>query len=87
MTPQIGDIESIEITSTGLDAWEKDCRWPELNDSALRISFIFSRLYLVLGWLLVALGQYGDALTLLARRLNMLSRCHQRAKRSQSPFA
>jgi tetratricopeptide (TPR) repeat protein len=67
MRPRIGEIEAISFNDSGLDHWEAGCRWQEATPADYAV--IFSRLYLVMGWLLAALGQYEDALFALRRGL------------------
>jgi hypothetical protein len=62
----IGDINEIEFTSAGLRQWEELC-WAG-EDIAER-GVLFSRLYLVMGRILCAFGQYHDALIVLERGL------------------
>ncbi|MBD0334817.1 MAG: CHAT domain-containing protein [Cyanobacteria bacterium Co-bin13] len=67
MAPRIGSIEAIDITPQGLLAWERKCRWPN-TDTADR-TVLLTLLYLEMGRLLSALGQYRDALEMLNRGL------------------
>jgi hypothetical protein len=67
LTPQIGDIKKIDISLSGLKQWESDCIWDDANSSDR--SFLFAQLYLAMGKLLSALGQYGNALIILERGL------------------
>jgi tetratricopeptide (TPR) repeat protein len=67
MAPRIGSIQAIDITPSGLLSWEKACRWPN-TDSADR-TILLTLLYLAMGRLLSALGQYRDALEMLNRGL------------------
>jgi hypothetical protein len=68
MAPRIGDIEDIHFSPFGLEQWEKDCIWP--NTEPQERTILFSELYLAMGRLLSALGQYGDALEVLKRGLS-----------------
>lgn len=67
LEPQIGNIENIQFSPSGLQQWESGCLW--LQSDSKEQSILFSELYLVMGRLLCALGQYGDALTSLNRGL------------------
>lgn len=67
LTPQIGDINSLDISPSGLKQWESGCIWDNANSSDQTI--LFAQLYLTMGRLLSALGQYGDALIILERGL------------------
>ncbi|MBD2259304.1 CHAT domain-containing protein [Pseudanabaena sp. FACHB-2040] len=67
MAARIGSIEAIDITPQGLLTWERKCRWPN-TDMADR-TVLFTLLYLEMGRLLSALGQYRDALEMLNRGL------------------
>jgi tetratricopeptide (TPR) repeat protein len=67
MESSTGDIGAIEFTSTGLVRWEQERAWPDLTGEARAV--LLSRLYLVLGWLLAALGHYEEALAALERGL------------------
>lgn len=67
MSSRIGDIEAHSLTDTDLDAWETRCHW---NDTTAEDrAVMFSRLYLIFGWLLSSLGQYQAALLMLQRGL------------------
>ncbi|PAX59657.1 CHAT domain-containing protein [Brunnivagina elsteri] len=67
MAPRIGDIDDIQFSDSGLLQWENRCIWrnADSNDRAV----LFPELYLVMGRLLSALGQYGEALKGLQRGL------------------
>lgn len=67
LEPQIGNIENIQFSSSGLQQWESGCLW--LQSDSKEQSILFSELYLIMGRLLCALGQYGDALISLNRGL------------------
>ena len=67
ISTSIGLIHEIDITPQGLDVWERLCRWPN-TDTADR-TVLFTLLYLEMGRLLVALGQYRDAIEMLNRGL------------------
>ncbi|MBE7384988.1 MAG: CHAT domain-containing protein [Leptolyngbya sp. SIO1E4] len=67
MAARIGSIQAIDITPQGLLTWEAKCRWPN-TDTADR-TVLFTLLYLEMGRLLSALGQYRDALEMLNRGL------------------
>ena len=68
MAPRIGDIEGIHFSPFGLEQWEDGCVWP--NTEPQERTVLFSELYLAMGRLLSALGQYGDALEALKRGLS-----------------
>ncbi len=68
MAPRIGDIEGIHFSPLGLELWEEGCVWP--NTEPQERTILFSELYLAMGRLLSALGQYGDALKALKRGLS-----------------
>jgi hypothetical protein len=68
MQPGIGDLQSIEFSPSGLAQWEARRSWP--GTSRADRAVLFSRLYLEMGRLLAALGQYGDALVALERGLS-----------------
>lgn len=68
MSPSIGDIHSIDFTPSGLLRWERERDWPNIDSNGRAV--LFSRLYLVMGWLLAALGQYSNALVALERGLH-----------------
>ncbi len=67
MSSRIGDIEELSLTDTELDSWETHCYWSGAiaEDRAV----MFSRLYLIFGWLLASLGQYQAAHLMLRRGL------------------
>lgn len=65
MSPRIGNIRTIRISPSGLVQWERSCSWSN-TDSQDR-TVLFSQLYLAMGRLLSALGQYGNALTMFNR--------------------
>ncbi|NEO13604.1 MULTISPECIES: CHAT domain-containing protein [unclassified Moorena] len=67
MAVHIGDIENIQFSSSGLKQWELGCVW--LDAAPQERTIIFVELYLVMGRLLSALGQYSDALRALNRGL------------------
>ncbi len=64
---RIGDLDAIDYSPAGLIRWEQACVWPDANPADRAI--LFSRLYLVIGRLLVANGRYGQALAVLDRGL------------------
>lgn len=68
LTPSIGKIQSIDITPQGLLKWEDSCHWKSSN--ATDRTVLFTHLYLEMGRLLNALGQYRDALEMLNRGLS-----------------
>ncbi len=57
--PSIGHVTQISFTDTGLKAWERRCQWSNADERD-RVT-IFALLYFVLGRMLAALGQYGQA--------------------------
>lgn len=65
MSPRIGKIRKIQISPSGLVQWERSCSWSD-TDSQDR-TVLFSQLYLAMGRLLSALGQYGDAIKMFNR--------------------
>jgi len=65
---RIGDLGSITLDNEGLRRWESACGWNEA--SAAERAVMFGRLYLVMGWLLSALGQYQASLLMLRRGLD-----------------
>ena len=67
MEDSTGDINAIEFTPSGLSRWEQKREWLGINSDGRAV--LFSRLYLVMGWLLAALGQYRDAQAALERGL------------------
>ncbi|MUG96089.1 CHAT domain-containing protein [Scytonema sp. UIC 10036] len=67
MAPRIGNINDIQFSSTGLLQWEAGCIWRD-SDAEDR-TVLFAELYLAMGRLLAALGQYGEALVALRRGL------------------
>ena len=67
MAPRIGDINNIPFLFGGLLQWEAGCVW---RDSDLEDKIVlFAELYLAMGRLLAALGQYGEAIVALRRGL------------------
>lgn len=67
MLVSTGDIHKIDFSQKGLAHWESSLHWPGKGDDAL--SVLFSRLYLVMGALLSALGQYKNAIAAFKRGL------------------
>ena len=67
LSPQIGNIENIDISRAGLIQWEEGCFWNGADTEDR--SILFAQLYFAMGKLLSALGQYGDALLILERGL------------------
>lgn len=65
--PQIGDIETLDISPLGLINWEKDCFQEQTKIQERTV--LFAYLYLAMGKLLSSLGQYGTALVILERGL------------------
>jgi tetratricopeptide (TPR) repeat protein len=72
MESRIGSLNSIVFTTSGLQQWEENCIWPDAQDADR--SFMFSRLYLVMGRLLSSLGQYGQSTIALSRGLTHCNR-------------
>ncbi|MDJ0569110.1 MAG: CHAT domain-containing protein [Pleurocapsa sp. MO_192.B19] len=68
MAPRIGDINCIQFSPFGLVQWEEGCVWPGTEPQERVI--LFAELYLAMGRLLSALGQYGEALQALKRGLS-----------------
>jgi CHAT domain-containing protein len=66
MAPRISDINNIQFSSVGLLQWELGCIW---RDSESEQTILFAELYLAMGRLLAALGQYGEAIIALQRGL------------------
>ncbi|MBW4643102.1 MAG: CHAT domain-containing protein [Goleter apudmare HA4340-LM2] len=67
MSLRIGNINDIQFSPSGLLQWENGCIW---RDADLKdITVLFAELYLAMGRLLAALGQYDEALTSLHRGL------------------
>jgi CHAT domain-containing protein/tetratricopeptide (TPR) repeat protein len=67
MAPRIGNIYAIQLSVSGLMRWEADCSWSDTNLKDRTI--LFAELYLTMGRVLTALGQYGDALNVFDRGL------------------
>jgi CHAT domain len=67
MQETLGDVDDIEFSPDGLLRWEKRLKWP--GKSRADRAVILSLLYLVLGSLLAAIGQYGQSLVALSRGL------------------
>jgi tetratricopeptide (TPR) repeat protein len=67
MHPSIGDLHALQFVPSGLQQWEVERYWPGTSRDDRIV--LFSRLYLVMGRLLAALGQYGEALVALERGL------------------
>jgi CHAT domain-containing protein len=67
MQPRIGRLEAINFSEAGLNNWEAKCVWADATPADHIV--IFSRLYLIIGWLLMAVGRYRDALLALKRGL------------------
>jgi CHAT domain-containing protein len=67
MAPRIGNINNIEFSLTGLSQWETRCFWRDSNPEDRIV--LFAELYLAMGRLLAALGQYGEALVALRQGL------------------
>jgi CHAT domain-containing protein len=67
LAPEIGNIESIDISASGLEHWETTCKWKQLDSDDRTI--LFAQLYLAMGKLLCANGQYDNALITLKRGL------------------
>ena len=67
MASRIGDIDEIQFSTPGLIKWEVSCVWrnTELQDRTV----LFAELYLVMGRLFSALGQYAEALVSLYQGL------------------
>lgn len=66
MAPRISDINNIQFSAAGLLQWELGCIW---RDSESERTILFAELYLAMGRLLAALGQYGEAIIALQRGL------------------
>ncbi|WP_221642833.1 CHAT domain-containing protein [Nostoc sp. 2RC] len=68
MASRIGDIDEIQFSTPGLIKWELSCIWrnTEFQDRTV----LFAELYLVMGRLLSALGQYAEALVALHQGLS-----------------
>ncbi len=69
MTARIGDIYLIEISPVGLERWEQNCNWKNATESERLI--LFAELYLAMGRLLSALGQYSNAILMFERGLEI----------------
>lgn len=67
MNARIGDIENIQFSSSGLLQWEAGCFWHHADTKDKTV--LFAELYLAMGRLLSALGQYGEALGALHQGL------------------
>ena len=67
LAPQIGFVDNIDFSLTGLVTWERECYWPETDERDRQV--LFTHLLLVMGQLLSALGQYGAAIVVLERGL------------------
>ncbi|MFN6516231.1 MAG: CHAT domain-containing protein [Nostoc sp. CreGUA01] len=67
MAPCIGNINDIQFSSSGLLQWENGCIWRDADSNKRTV--LFAELYLAMGRLLSALGQYGEALEALKRGL------------------
>ena len=67
MTDSLGDIYNIDLSSTGLKAWEGERTWDGTDEADRAV--IFSRIYHVMGAILAANGQYNNALSALERGL------------------
>lgn len=65
MSPRIGDINDIDFSSAGLLKWENSCIWRHANSKDRTV--LFAELYLAMGRLSSALGQYSQALEALQR--------------------
>lgn len=67
LAPEIGNIESIDISASGLEHWETTCKWKQVDSEEQTI--LFAQIYLAMGRLLCANGQYDNALITLNRGL------------------
>lgn len=65
MQPTIGDLESIDLSESGLELWENGISLA--NTNAIDRKFLLACLLLEMGKALSSLGQYNDALTVLSR--------------------
>ena len=68
MQPSLGDLHSVPFSAFALPHWETERHWPGASHEDRVV--LFSRLYLAMGKLLAALGQYGEALVALERGLD-----------------
>lgn len=86
MGQRIGDVGEIEFSPAGLSRWESSCRWPGTNHEDRTV--ILTLLYLSMGRVLSALGQYGDAVSALKRGLSLAGGdgAHDLARRALTPL-
>jgi CHAT domain-containing protein len=85
LKPRIGNVQSISLDAVGIRSWESTCHWSE--SGAAERAVLFSRLYLVLGGLLSALGQYQASLLTLRRGLDFTGQDHpDLARRAAVPL-
>jgi hypothetical protein len=68
MRPRIGEVREIDFSPAGLARWESNCHWPQ-TDRADR-AVIFTLLYMLMGRVLLALGQYSNAVRALERDIS-----------------
>ena len=73
LAPRIGELDSIEFTSSGLIAWERVIAWRGLTHSAELM--LLSRVDLVFALVLIDLGQYPR------RRRGHCARAHRHRRR------
>lgn len=86
MCRRIGDVAEIDFSPAGLARWESRCHWPQTDNSDRTVILTF--LYLSMGRILSALGQYGDAASALNRGLSLAEAegTHDLARRAVSPL-
>lgn len=71
LRPRMGALESIRIDEPGLATWEQASGWHGLGSAAA--AMLISRAYCVFGALLLDLGRFADAVTILDRAISRLS--------------
>lgn len=81
LTDIIGDLDSIDLSENGLCKWETTISWPGQDEDSKNALLV--RLYIVMGGLLSAYGQFQDAMHCLARG-EMLSCTHRLPSISQT---
>ncbi len=79
LRPTLGDIRELTITPNGLSQWEAHIVWA--NTDRTDRATLFSLLYLVLGSLLSAFGQYRDARAMFQQGLTHIPNMTDRALR------
>jgi tetratricopeptide (TPR) repeat protein len=84
---RIGEPEQIDLSPTGLIAWERSIRWPPSYGAADR-AVLLTRIYYAMGRILAAIGRYGDALCVLQRGLVHADDAHgpDLARRAATPM-